>query len=465
MTQLWELSATALARLMRNKETSAVEVTTSALERLDAVNPAINAVVQFMPDEALATAQAVDDRIARGKEIGPLAGVPITIKVNVDQKGYATTNGLRIQKDLIPEENSPVVDKLLDADAICVGRTNTPAFSLHWFTRNSLHGHTLNPHNTGLTPGGSSGGAAAATAAGIGAIGHGSDIAGSVRYPAYACGIHGLRPSLGRVPAANLSVPDRYIGGQVMAVSGPLARSIDDIELAFHAMSGADARDPWSSPIPLALHDVPKKVALCVDPDGMQVDAEVENALRETARILQDAGYQVDELACPDMRESASLQAVLWLAEFRRTSAAAVVNEDDPDATFVYAQMARLCPEPNLNAFLDALQRRITLARAWLTFFEDYPLVLCPVSGEAPFPDLLDLESPEAFDRVIAAQLPQIGPPFLGLPGLSVATGILENSTPMGVQLLSAPYREDILIAAGKAIQAACPAIDPVTPS
>ena len=137
-----------------------------------------------------------------------------------------------------------MISNLEKSGAIIIGRTNTPAFSLRWFTRNTLHGHTLNPINKNITPGGSSGGAAAAVAAGIGSIGHGTDIAGSIRYPAYACGVHGLRPSLGRVPAHNFSGPDRFIGGQLMAVSGPIARSIEDLKVSFNAMSRPDSFDP-----------------------------------------------------------------------------------------------------------------------------------------------------------------------------------------------------------------------------
>ena len=165
-----------------------------ALARLDAVNSRINAVVDHRPEDALSQAAALDQRLARGEDPGPLAGVPVTVKVNVDQAGYATTNGVTLQKDVIAQANNPVVDNLLRAGAVVLGRTNTPAFSLRWFTSNQLHGDTRNPRNAALTPGGSSGGAAAAVAAGIGHIAHGTDIAGSIRYPAYACGVHGLRP-------------------------------------------------------------------------------------------------------------------------------------------------------------------------------------------------------------------------------------------------------------------------------
>ena len=146
---------------------------------------------------------------------GPLAGVPVTVKVNIDQEGFATTNGLKLQRDVIAKANNPVVDNLRKAGAVILGRTNCPAFSYRWFTTNLIHGDTKNPRDPGITPGGSSGGAGAAVAAGIGHIAHGTDIAGSIRYPAYACGVHGLRPTIGRIAAFNAALPERPIGPQI----------------------------------------------------------------------------------------------------------------------------------------------------------------------------------------------------------------------------------------------------------
>jgi amidase len=229
MTEFWRKPATDLAQLVRIGAASATEITQDALPGWMLPTPPSTPWCSSCQKRPWQTAKAIDEAVARGDRLPPLAGVPVTVKVNVDQKGFATTNGLRIQKDLVAEQDSPVVANLRKAGAIIIGRTNTPAFSLHWFCRNSLHGHTKNPLNPAITPGGSSGGAAAATAAGIGAIGHGTDIAGSIRYPAYACGLHGLRPTLGRVPAINFSGPDRHIGAQLMAVSGPLARTIADV--------------------------------------------------------------------------------------------------------------------------------------------------------------------------------------------------------------------------------------------
>lgn len=463
MSELWQLPATELTQRLRSRDVSAAEIVESTLQRLADVNPAINAVVAEMPDEARATAKDIDEAVARGEDPGPLAGVPVTIKVNTDQVGHASTNGLRLQRDLIADVDNPIVSNLRKAGAIIVGRTNTPAFSLRWFTRNSLHGHTRNPRNPDITPGGSSGGAAAAVAAGIGAIGHGTDIGGSVRYPAYACGIHGLRPTLGRVPAANFSGGDRHIGAQLMAVSGPIARTIGDLRLGLQAMAAENLDDPWWVPVPIAQPDRPKRAALTIAPEGMSVAPEVAAALRDAARRLEAAGWTVEETACPPLREPARLQAILWLAEFRRGAKAAVAEEADPDSCFVLEQMEALCPEPDLNAVLDALQQRVTLTREWQTFLQRYPVLLCPVSGELPFPDLLDIESPEAFVRVMDAQLTQLGLPLMGLPGLTVTTGLI-GKTPVGVQLIGGRYQEDVLLRAGEDIERAGTPASPVDP-
>ena len=465
MTELWRLPAADLAARIRAREVSAAEATRAALARLDAVNPRLNAVVAHSPEQALAEAASVDAALARGEDPGPMAGVPVTIKVNVDQRGWATTNGLRLQRELIAEQDSPVVSNLRRAGAVILGRTNTPAFSLRWFTSNSLHGRTLNPRDPSITPGGSSGGAAAATAAGIGAVGHGTDIGGSVRYPAYACGIHGLRPSLGRIAAYNASGPDRAIGAQLMAVSGPLARSIADLRLALAAMSQPDPRDPWWVPAPLEGPPAPRRAALCIAPEGMAVQPEVAAALRDAARRLEAAGWSVEEVEnTPPLEEPAQLQAMLWLAETRRGLNAAIAREADPEATAIFGYMEQLCPSPDLFAFQDALQRRATLLREWQLFFERFPVLLLPVSGELPFRDGSDVESFEGFRRILAAQLTQVGLPLLGLPGLTVSTGLVGGRVPVGVQLVAGRYREDLLLLAGEAIEAGGTPPSPIDP-
>lgn len=463
MTQPWEMTGTAIAQAVRDRKISALEVTEAHLDRAETVNPRINAIVDAFPDEALEAARQIDARIGQGDDPGPLCGVPVTIKVNVDQQGHATTNGLKLQEHLIALQDSPVVANLRKAGAVIVGRTNTPAFSLRWFTRNDLHGQTLNPRDPAITPGGSSGGAGAAVAAGLCAIRHGTDIAGSVRYPAYACGVQGLRPSLGRVPAHNFTGGDRYIGAQIMAVSGPLARSIGDIRLALAAMSARDARDPWQTVAPIDQGDFPRRAALTRAPDGMDVADDVQKALTDAADMLRADGWIVDEANCPPMQEAARINALLWMAETGLTARERIAREAEPDAQFVFEQMARDAGEIDLDRVMMVLKTRAGLIRDWEVFLTEYPVVLCPVSGELPFEQQLDVRSEADFTRVYKAQLTQRALPVLGLPGLAVATGLV-GRIPCGVQLIAGRYREDVLLAAGDSIEKAAPPITITSP-
>ena len=452
------LSASALTALIRTRELSAEEAVKATLARIDRLNPGLNAIVQRRDDEALAEARAIDARLARGEDPGPLAGVPVTVKVNIDQAGFATTNGLRIQENLVAQQDSPPVANLRRAGAILVGRTNTPAFSLRWFTRNALHGATKNPAFPGLTPGGSSGGAAAAAAAGLGSIAHGTDIAGSIRYPAHACGIHGLRPGLGRVPAFNATAGDRLIGGQLMATSGPLARSAADLRLGLQALSQPDPRDPWHTPAAPAPYR--KRAALALTPDGLQTDPAIQQALTEAAKTLEAQGWEIGTPEIPPFREAMELQLTLWLSEFGLGGAEAVAREADPDATFVHRELTNLAPPPTLESFMRALQSRARLARLWRGFFTDWPVLLTPVSGALPFPDHYDTSGPEAFAQVIEAQMPQIAPPFMGLPGLALTT-TRTATHPIAIQALADRGNEHILLDLADFLAPEIPAVTP----
>jgi amidase len=464
MEDLWRLSAIELAGLIRSKKVSAKEAAAAALARLDAVNPKINAVVDHRPTDVLAQAAAIDAAIARNEDAGPLAGVPVTVKVNIDQEGFATTNGLKLQRDVIAAANSPVIDNLRKAGAVILGRTNCPAFSYRWFTTNLIHGDTKNPRDAGITPGGSSGGAAAAVAAGVGHIAHGTDIAGSIRYPAYACGVHGLRPTVGRIAAFNASMPERPIGPQISAVSGPLARTIGDLRIGLAAMSGYDARDPWWVPAPLDGPVAPKRAALCLRPDGLETSAEVTAAVADAGKRLQRAGWVVEEIeTTPPLREAADLQTKLWLGDGYEAQLETAEREGDPGAlACLRGNRPKVFPF-DAAAFSKALTRRATLTREWLVFFEAHSVLLMPVSGELPFPDGLDRRDDASFARVWRAQLTQIAIPFMGLPGLTVSTGLV-GRVPVGVQVVSSRYREDLCLLAGEAIEAGGTPSAPIDP-
>lgn len=457
--QIWSWDATETALAIRTRRISSREAVAASLSRVESLNTDINAIVQIRPDEVLKAAEAADKAVAEGLDIGPLHGVPVTIKVNVDQTGFATTNGVEAYKANIATQDSPVVTNWKKAGAVIIGRTNTPAFSQRWFTANEAHGETLNPRDKQLTPGGSSGGAAAAVSAGMGALAHGNDYGGSIRYPAYACGVIGLRPSRGRVPAFTPSVPgERPITFQLMSVQGPLARTTRDARLGLATMAGADVRDPWWTPAPLQGPPPPRplRVAMCIDPFGCGVHSRVSHAVKSAGLWLSNAGYEVEEVPLPRMAEAADLWMMLVMNDMRRCLLPAINQHGDEAAKIVMRDMLHHAPSANLATYLEALERRNSLLRDWLQMLERFPLVLLPTSMEPPFRQGLDLDGPEAMGSIIKAQAPLLSLAVLGLPAISVPTSV-DNSPPLGVQLVASQFREDICFEAAEIIEAQCP--------
>jgi amidase len=451
---LWALSAVETVRLIRSGQASARDVTAAVLQRIDAVNPQLNALVQPMHDEALQAARDADEAQARGEPLGELHGVPVTIKVNVDQQGFATTNGIRTAQDLIADADSPPVANLKRAGAIIVGRSNTPAFSLRWFTDNVVHGRTFNPFDASRTPGGSSGGAAVATATGMGAIGHASDLGGSIRYPAYACGVVGLRPTVGRLPAFNATAGDeRGIASQLMATQGPIARSIDDIRFSLPPMSKADARDPLWVPVASDVPEAgPLSVACFIPRTG--VDPAVGAAVRQAASWLADAGCRVEEASPPDIDEASAIWRSLIYGDAMCAILPAIERSGDSAMQASIRNTITQMPDLGRDEFLALLARRLTLARNWSMFLGRHHVLLMPVSLAKPFPIDEDTQGQEKMESVLAAQSPLLSTAMLGLPGLSVPTG-MAGTTPMGVQLVAARFREDRCLAAGAIIERA----------
>jgi amidase len=279
--------------------------------------------------------------------------------------------------------------------------------------------------------------------------------------------VHGLRPTVGRVAAFNAALPERPIGPQISAVSGPLARTVGDLRIALAAMSAKDFRDPWWVPAPLEGPAMPKRVAMCLNPDGLNPVAEVKAAVADAARRLERAGWTVEEITdTPPMREPADLQTKLWLGDGYEAQLEMVTREGDPGAlACLNGNRAKVASfDGNGQALSKALTRRATLTRQWLELFETYAVLLIPVSGELPFPDHLDRKDDVSFARVWHAQLPQIAIPFMGLPGLTVSTGLV-GRVPVGVQLVSGRYREDLCLAAGEAIEAGGVPASPVDPA
>jgi len=453
--------------MIRGGKVSCREAVSAALARLDAVNPRINAVVRPLHEQALAEATAADEALARGARVGPLHGVPVTTKVNVDQTGCPTDNGVVAFKSVMATRDNPVVANLRRAGGIVIGRTNTPAFSMRWFTDNALHGPTRNPWDPARTPGGSSGGGAAATATGIGAIAHGNDIAGSVRYPAYCCGLVGLRVSYGRIPSHNFTATAlRPISAQLMAVQGPLTRRVRDARLAFAAMAVADPLDPRCTGAPLEGPPPkrPVRVALVADPARRGgVEPAVADAVRRAGRSLEAAGYAVEEAEPPELGVVADLWGGIAMDDTIAALEPAAAQYGDEGIKRALALWRAIYPARDTRHVLEGLAQRDRLLRLWELFLEERPIVVTPVSNERAFPLDLDLVDVETTRRIMGAQIMQLAVPVLGLPAVSVPTGVVDG-VPMGVQITAGRYREDLCLDAAAAIEARAPMATPIDP-
>jgi amidase len=463
VAEFWELDATDQARLIRTGRASAREAVSSALARLEAVNPQINAVVQFMAEEALAAADAADAKRARGEALPPLHGVPVTVKVNVDQVGYATTNGIVAFKDAVAKEDAPVVANLRAAGGIIVGRTNLPAFSMRIFSDNALHGRTLNPLDPTVSAGGSSGGAGASVAVGIGAIAHGNDIGGSVRIPAMYNGVVGLRPSLGRVPAFNPSQQvARPFGSQMMAVQGPHTRTVRDCRLALAAMAAGDPRDTRWVDAPLEGPAAPKRVALVVDNPGGTLHPAQAEAVRTAGRHLAAAGYEVEEVSPPDLEAIVQCWMDIGSNELFPALLPRMRQLGDPMAIASMELWNEIVPPSGFEAFLRAIANRDLYIWKWLEFMQDRPLVVLPTMGSlAPVHDLDTTR--EGQMQVLDQIRVSLIAPVLGLPSLAVPVGWHGRLRP-GVQIMAPRFREDLCLDAGEVIEAAEGIVSPVDP-
>ena len=466
---IWRWNATRIAKAVARREVSAREAVASCVERMHKVNPALNAVTLDLSEQALKEADELDSAIACGEYPGPLAGVPVTIKQNIDQAGCPTSNGVVAFEKIVAKEDSPVVANWKAAGALIIGRTNCPAFSVRWNTGNDLFGQTYNPWSRGHTPGGSSGGASAAVAAGIGPIAHGNDLGGSVRYPAYACGVVGLRPSFGRVPAFNPTSPaERPMCTQMMSVQGPLARTVADVRLSLAAMAVRDPRDPWWVEAPLEGPPPAKPIRVAVMTGAAELGecaqhSDVLAAVRAAAAALGEAGYAVEEVKTPGFTRAARMWGTLLGNEIRVLMLKTIEAEGDADVKKAVHGM--IDPEPVLGAeqYMAMIADRTRLVREWFLFLERYPLVLSPISAEPPFAHGFDTQSTERMQAVLRAQAPQAALPLLGLPGISVPTGIA-NGLPMGVQIMAGRFREDLCLDAAAAIEARVGVFTPIDP-
>lgn len=453
---VWQWSAVETAAAIRSGQVSSEEVTKAHIARMEAVNPKLNAVVVDLTKDAIKAARAADRARAKGAALGLLHGVPITIKENVDYKGRPNPNGVPALMNLIAPSDAPVVANLKKAGAIVLGLTNTPEFSFRAFTDNPLHGLTLNPWDDNITCGGSSGGAGSAVAAGIGTIGHGNDIGGSLRIPAFCNGVATIKPTQGRVPAYNESAAaERPMLAHLMSAQGPLARCVADLRLALAAMSVRDPRDPWWVPAPLEgpKPKGPIKVALAKIPEDMKVDPSVRAALRQAADDLQKSGYRVKEVEVPDISGVWQTWSDIITTEVVALQEAAMLAVTSDDFKIAWGGMRKGANILDRDGFMRATAQRNAHIRAWQMFFEDYPVVLTPTSVQptpSPREDVVSEDRVYEYFHNDIRFISAIN--VLGLPA-AVAPVSLHKGKPIGVQLVAGRYREDLALDAAQAIE------------
>jgi amidase len=454
--ELWRWSATALRARIAAGEVSARDATAAAIARMEAVNPELNAVVVPCAEEATATAAALDEAQARGEPLGPLHGVPVTIKINVDQKGHATSNGVPAFAEAVADDDAPVVAHLRRAGAVIIGRTNTPEFSFRADTDNPLHGRTHNPWGRHVSAGGSSGGAASAVMAGIGALAHGNDIGGSLRFPALACGASTVKPGIGRVPAFNPSQPaERGMLAQAMSVQGLIAREARDVALGMRTLVAADERDPWQVPAPFDQPPLPGpvKVALCTDTFDFDLHPEMRRALETAAAALAGAGYEVVPTEAPLVHEIGHVGFRALMGETEALLGDAIAAHGSATIKHVFRNYHEVFPPYRGTELLQAMAKRSSYARAWNAFLADHPLVLCPLLPFPFFAPDADTVGLEGARGTLGAGVWSFAMNFMGLPAGIAATHVA-NDQPIGVQLVGRRWREDLIAEACGVVEA-----------
>lgn len=454
---LWRASAGELAAAIRRGEVSSLEVVESHLARVDAVNGHLNAVVRVLADEARAAAQAADEAVAAGEELGPLHGVPISVKDNIAVAGTPTTNGVPAYAEENAERDALIVTRLKDAGAIVLTRTNLPDLGLRVHTDSYLYGVTRNPWAADRNVGGSSGGEGAALASGMSCLGLGNDIGGSLRIPAQCNGIASLKPTLGRIasPVAG------ELSGQLMAVDGPMARRVADLRTAYELLGRYHKRDPWSVPVPLDLERPaePVKVALVPEPSGGSTHPDVAAGVRAAGQALEAAGYAVEEIEPPLVAEARRAWEV-FLGYELNLARQALEEIMSPDAYEFLVRGLDVFDAESPTEYVGMFAQRHRVASAWQEFQEDYPITLAPIMTQPPFVVGYDLQDP---GDVLDQMRFEVALNLLGLPAVCVPTGVA-NGLPQVVEVIGGRYREGLCLEAAQAIEDALGIVTPIDP-
>jgi amidase len=451
-------SARQLASAIRRRTIGCLEALDLYLERVERFNPQLNAVVATDVDGARRRARQADAALRRGKVWGPLHGVPMTVKESYDVAGMPTTWGLGELKDNVPTRNALAVDRLLAAGVVIFGKTNVPAWLADWQSFNPVYGTTNNPWDLSRVPGGSSGGSAAALAAGLTGLEAGSDIGASIRNPAHYCGVYGHKPTYGIVPPRGQALPGRVAAGDI-SVIGPMGRSADDLALGLQAMAGADEIDGagWRLELPAPRRKALREFRVAVmrtDPVS-EVDDEVQARVQAVADFLAGRKARVSDTARPDIdtAEAQRLYVLLLraatsgrqtLEQFRQNEA--IARGLRPDDESYYARMTRANVASHRD-WLAANEARHQMRWRWAEFFRDWDVLLCPAAAGAAFPHDHEGERHERTIVVNRRRVPTTDQLFWAgysgmayLPSTVAPAGFSPTGLPIGVQIVGPQY-------------------------
>jgi Asp-tRNA(Asn)/Glu-tRNA(Gln) amidotransferase A subunit family amidase len=462
MTELTFFSAVSMAEQIRQKKLSPLELVEAHLTRIQELNPKLNAFVQIDVEGARRQALRAEAAVRDGRELGVLHGVPLSIKSSVEVAGLRWEAGTKLRAGIVGERDAPLVARLRQAGAIILGLTNAPELLMAWETDNLLYGRTNNPWDLARTPGGSSGGEAAAIAAGLSAGGVGSDGGGSIREPAHFSGICGLKPTPGRIPSTG-HFPASVGPFALLGVVGPMARTMDDLKILFEVMQGPDDGDPSAAPVPLhwpADDDLKRvRIGYFEDDGRTPVTPETRAAVRTAAEALQHAGFQVE----PFLPEGLELARQLWWQLFGIAGGimlGLMTKGREADLSPILKEFSAGVAAQSSHtgeSLLDTWIQRDELRVKIFAQMRDYPVLLCPVASIPAFRHgerswQVEGKTVKYLDAWSYTEWFNL----LGTPAVAVPVGKSPEGLPIGVQILARPWQEELVISVAAALEDQC---------